>query len=106
LLDENLVNSFLRHADEIFHTAQEGTGDCEMAILVHRDGSIHVVPDTGWATETLRQYHGAATVYRVSRKGPQVRVEARSDAERCELRTDGPPRFAAFREMPQYLLVA
>ena len=101
------MNRFLQHADEIFSTARQGAGDCEMAILVHADGTIHVVPGEGWATDLLRFHHGAEAVYRVTRSGQGVRVEARKSGECCELRSEWPPPpHANLCELPGYHVIS
>ena len=101
------MNSLLRYADQIFDTAREGTEDCELAILVHAGGAIQMMPASGWSSEALRLHHGAGAVYRVSRNGPCVRVEAQAAGQRCELHSDrGHVPFAPSLPLPQYQLIS
>ncbi len=102
-----VVNSLLHYADQIFDTAREGTEDCEVAILVQAGGAIRMIPAAGWSPEALRLHHGAGAVYRVSRNGPCVRVEAQAAGQRCELRSDpGLVAFTSCPALPQYQLIS
>jgi hypothetical protein len=101
------VSPFLKHAEEIFATAREGgQEDCEIAILIGRDGGVHMLPGCGWELEPLRLHHGAKAAYRVSRSGEGVRVEARSAQENCclQARAAGPIR-TVLTDYPQYLKI-
>jgi hypothetical protein len=106
--DKSFVSPFLRNAEEIFQTAREaGPDDCEMAILVNRDGSIHMLAGAGWELEPLRMHHGAKAAYRVSRTEGCVRLEARSADECCLLQAKKPARPMAtlLPDFPQYLTI-
>jgi len=102
------VSVFLRHAEEIFEAAcTAGSEDCDMAILVNRDGGIHMIAGADWALEPMRLHYGAATAYRVNRSGSQVRLEARRPNESCTLTAERPvpaPRFG-LNDFPQYLML-
>jgi len=101
------VSPFLRHAEEIFTTAQGGAEDCEWSLLVNRDGALRMVAGSDWGLDPLRLHHGAREAYRVTRVGGQVRVEARSASESCVLQSN--VAKAALRptlaDFPQYLTV-
>jgi hypothetical protein len=85
------VSPFLQHAEEIFRTARQGgEEDCELAILVGRDGQIHMLTEPGWELEPLRLDRGAQAAYRVVRKGGRVRLEARSAGQSCVLEAERP----------------
>jgi hypothetical protein len=102
------VSPFLRHAEEIFLAAREGgPEDCEMSILVSRDGNIHMLAGSEWELEPLRLYHGARAAYRISRKAGGVRLEARSADESCLLQTKQPRSLtpAMLPDFPQYLTI-
>jgi hypothetical protein len=104
----NLVSAFLRHAEEIFavaHTA--GTEDCNLSILVNREGGIHMIADADWQLESLRAHHGASAAYRVHRAGGTVRLEARSANQSCVLAADRPERalLPAIPDFPRYLIL-
>jgi hypothetical protein len=107
------VSPFLRNAHAIFATAREAAGngqaeDSGVAILIEADGSLRMCPSAGWDLECLRRHHGAAMVYGVTRSGSQVRVEARSRAERCTLETGGAAQLAGLgmETFPQYQLIS
>jgi hypothetical protein len=102
------VSAFLRHAEEIFATAQTaGTDDCNLSILVNREGGIHMIADAEWQLESLRAHHGASAAYRVHRDGGAVRVEARSANRSCLLAAERPERvlMAAIPDFPRYQLI-
>jgi hypothetical protein len=101
------VSAFLKDAEEIFETARQGGAeDCELAILVGRDGGIHMLPASGWELETLRLHHGARAAYRVTRNGGGVRLEARSADEACLLQAKPPkPWRASLSDFPRYLTI-
>ena len=85
------MTSFLQHAEEIFETASHsGREDCKLSILVGRDGGIHMLTDSDWELERLREHHGAGHAYRVSRSGGQVQLEARAMGRQCWLRAETP----------------
>lgn len=98
----------MKHAEEIFLAAREGgPDDCEMSILVSRDGSIHMLAGADWELEPLRMHHGARAAYRISRKAGGVRLEARSADGSCLLQTRQPARLmpAMLPDFPQYLTI-
>jgi hypothetical protein len=98
--------------EEIFATARQGgPEDCDLAILVSRDGGIHMVAGSDWGLEPLRVRHGATTAYRIARNGGHVRLEARTAGQACVLRADrpGPPPghsvCATIPNFPGYLTI-
>ncbi len=100
------MNPFLQHAEEIFATAQGGgSEDCELAILIGRDGGIRMLAPGGWNLEGLRLHHGAEEVHLVQRRGGRVRLEARSRGESCVLETSRGERTmgGALADFPRYL---
>jgi hypothetical protein len=102
--DKVFVGTFLQHAEEIFTAAREGSEDCELAILVGRDGGIHMLAAADWGLEPLRLHHGAQTAYRISRGGGRVRLEARSGMQTCLLEAAPRRRVSAqLADFPQYL---
>ena len=102
--DKNFVSAFLKDAEAIFQTARGSRDDCELAILVGRDGAIHMLAASGWELEPLRMHHGAKAAYRITRNAGAVRLEARSADEACLLQAKPvPPWRAALRDFPQYL---
>ena len=102
------MSAFLKHAEELFAAAHAGgTDDCDLSILVNRDGGIHMIADADWQLEALRAHHGANAVYRVHRSGGNVRLEARSANQSCVLAADRPARALApsIPDFPQYLMI-
>jgi hypothetical protein len=106
--DKNTVSAFLRHAEEIFAAARTaGPEDCDMAILVNRDGGIHMIAGTDWPLEPMRLHYGASAAYRVNRNGGQVKLEARRANESCTLVAEQPVRATrhGLNDFPQYLMM-
>jgi hypothetical protein len=106
--DKEIVSAFLKHAEEIFAAARTaGPEDCDMAILVNRDGGIHMIAGAGWELEPMRLHYGASAAYRVNRSGGQVKLEARRANESCTLVAE--PAAHAMRhglnDFPQYLMM-
>jgi IMP dehydrogenase/GMP reductase len=85
------VTPFLDRAEEIFATARLNPAeDCEMAILLGRDGGLQLLPSAGWALHALCAEHGAAAGYRVLRRDGRVRVEGMESQLACVLETGEP----------------
>jgi hypothetical protein len=106
--DKETVSAFLKHAEEIFAAARTaGPEDCDMAILVNRDGGIHMIAGAGWELEPMRLHYGASAAYRVNRSGGQVRLEARRANESCTLVAEPPVRATrhSLTDFPQYLML-
>ncbi|MFY9726531.1 MAG: hypothetical protein WB579_09140 [Bryobacteraceae bacterium] len=103
------MNAFLRNAEELFATAQEGAGDdCQVSVLVGPDGGIHMVFGSDWGLEPLRHHHGARAAYRVTRSGGRVAVEGRSAGATCRLEAARPARvlFGSPAQIPCYQTVS
>jgi FAD/FMN-containing dehydrogenase len=103
--DKKGVQSFWKNAQELLSTAgQAGPEDCEISILVGRDGSLHMLAEAGWELEPLRAHHGAQAAYHISRRDGAIRVEARSAGECALLEQRAPGRRAPFLlpDFPQY----
>jgi hypothetical protein len=102
------VSAFLRQAEEIFAAARTASPeDCDMAILVDRDGGIRMIAGADWPLEPMRQHYGARAVYRVNRTRGQVKLEARRANESCTLTADQPARTTrnGLADFPQYLML-
>jgi hypothetical protein len=103
--DKSVVSSFLQIAEEILDSAAGGREDCHLAILVGRDGGIHMLADSDWDLGRLREHHAASSAYRVTRRGGQVQLEARADGQSCTLRRE--PAARALRpSLPAYRLLS
>lgn len=102
------MSAFLNDAAEIFETARQGgREDCQLAILVGRDGGIHMLPACGWELEPLRLHHGAKAAYRVTRNSSGVRLEARSAGEACFLESAPvAPPHSPLGDFPRYLMLS
>jgi hypothetical protein len=107
LSDKILVSAFLKHAEEIFATACTGAEDCDLSILVNREGGLHVIAGGDWQLESLRAHHGASAAYRVHRTNGSVRVEARNAAQSCLLTTERPEwgLLAPLQDFPRYQML-
>ena len=106
--DKDFVSAFLKHAEEIFAAARDaGTEDCDLSILVNREGGIHMIAGTDWQLESLRAHHGARAAYRVYRTNGCVRLEAHSATESCLLAAERPERalLPALADFPRYLML-
>jgi hypothetical protein len=106
--DKKTVSAFLKHAEEIFAAARTaGPEDCDMAILVNRDGGIHIIAGADWQLEPMRLHYGASAAYRVNRTGGHVRLEGRRANESCTLVVEQPVRAArnGLADFPQYLML-
>ncbi len=99
------VSAFTRQAAEIFEAASAATEDCDLSILVNREGGIHMIANSEWPLESLRAHHGASAAYSVRRSGGSVRLEAREQNRRCVLASERPQRalLPALADFPQYL---
>ena len=73
-----------------------------LAILVGRDGGIHMLADSDWNIERLREHHAAAAAYRVTRHAGRVEVEARTAGQSCMLRREEPVRCCV-RPSPRFI---
>jgi hypothetical protein len=106
--DKKIVSAFLRQAEEIFTAARTaGPEDCDMAILVNRDGGIHMIAGADWELEPMRLHYGASAAYRVNRSGGHVKLEARRANESCTLASNPPlrARIHQLTDFPQYLML-
>ena len=106
--DKNLVSAFLREMEEIMETARQGgPEDCDLAILVSREGGIHMVAGSDWGLEPLRVRHGATTAYRIARHNGHLRLEGRSAHHSSVLRSDPPGHLAraTIPDFPRYLTI-
>jgi hypothetical protein len=92
------VRAFWTDAEGIFETARDaslsGSPDCDLAILIGRQGEIHMLEAAGWALSSLLAEHGAQTAYRVTRKRGEVWLEGRSGGDTCVLRSESPASAA------------
>lgn len=91
--EENCVDALLRNAEQILETAVAAQGpeaqDC--AICISSSGAVRMVADpASWSLAALAYETGAAAVYRVERRGGQVRVEGWSQTGECVLRRQLP----------------
>lgn len=85
------MGTFLRHAEEIFATANGAGGDdCRLAILMSADGGIHMLDGSGWNLESLRRHHGADSAFLVTRENGRVSLEARTQGSHCTMRSETP----------------
>ena len=81
-----------------------GSTPSDLTILISAEGGIHMVADSDWPLESLRQYHGSSAAYRVSPLDDRVRVEGRAASQTCVFETERPERAARFllNSVPSY----
>jgi hypothetical protein len=88
-----------------------GPDDCNMAILVNRDGGIHMIEGADWELEPMRLHYGASAAYRVNRTAGAVKLEARRANEGCTLVAERPAQDPirtarnGLADFPQYLML-
>lgn len=87
------MDALLRNAEQILETAVAAQGveaqDC--AICISPSGALRLYADpASWSLAALACETGAAAVYRVERRGGQVRVEGWSRTGECTLRRQLP----------------
>jgi len=92
------VDSFLLDAERILTAAGEasalGRAPRGLAILITREGGIHMKESCGWALAALEQHYGARAAYVVGETRTGVRVEGRSEGRKCLLERELPAKTA------------
>jgi len=73
-----------------------GSMPSDLVILISAEGGIHMVADSDWPLESLRQFHGSSAAYRVRPMDDKVRVEGRAGSQTCVFETDKPAAAARF----------
>jgi len=98
--DKYLVSRFIANAVEILAAAENtmnaGSMPSDLTILISAEGGIHMVADSDWPLESLRQFHGSSAAYRVHPVADKVRVEGRSGSQTCQFETEKPASAARF----------
>jgi hypothetical protein len=103
-----LVSRFIANAVEILAAAENtmtaGSTPSDLTILISAEGGIHMVADSDWPLESLRQYHGSSAAYRVQPFEDRVRVEGRTGSQTCVFESEKPQRAARFllNSVPAY----
>jgi hypothetical protein len=81
------VSRFVEDAAKLMDAAetaaQTGHPPSHLTILLGCEGGMRIIADSDWPLDSLQSYHGAPTVYRVSRLREKVRVEGREGLRRC-----------------------
>ena len=84
--DKYLVSRFIANAVEILAAAEStmnsGSMPSDLTILISAEGGIHMVADSDWPLESLRQFHGSSAAYRVRPVDDKVRVEGRTGSQK------------------------
>lgn len=57
----------------------------DVVILIDRQGGMRMLDPSGWSLPALSAEFGASAVYKVERRGTQVRLEGWDGSERCLL---------------------
>jgi hypothetical protein len=87
--DKLFVGAFLQKAEEILAVAAAGTDRAgDLVIVVDRQGGIQMLDPTGWSLPALKAHYGAASLFKVERRGQTVRVEGWESGQRCLLQRD------------------
>lgn len=80
------MRAFLQQAEDILDVAVSANSALEdVAIVLDRQGGMRMLDPAGWTLPALSAEFGAAAVYKVQRKGENVRVEGWDGAQRCLL---------------------
>jgi hypothetical protein len=83
------VGGFLQYAEEILTVAAAAVDRSDdLMILVDQQGSIRMLDPAGWSLPALQAHYGAASLYKVQRRGQTVRVEGWENEQRCLLQRD------------------
>ena len=94
------MSRFIANAVEILAAAENtmnaGSTPSDLTILISAEGGIHMVADSDWPLESLRQYHGSSAAYRVHPLEDRVRVEGRTGSQTCVCETEKPECAARF----------
>jgi len=104
------VSRFIANAVEILAAAENtmhaGSVPSDLTILISAEGGIHMVADSDWPLESLRQFHGSTAAYRVRPLEDKVRVEGRAGSQSCVFETEKPTTAARFllNSVPTYQL--
>lgn len=81
------MSGFLQKAEDILDVAVAGDryGAGDVAILIDRQGGMRMLNPAGWSLPAMCAEYGADAVYKVERRGGQVRVEGWGCGQRCLL---------------------
>jgi hypothetical protein len=84
------VSGLLRQAEEILGVAASGNSSSgDLVIVVDRQGGIRMLDAAGWSLAALQTHCGAASLFKVERRGETVRVEGWEPGERCLVERSG-----------------
>jgi hypothetical protein len=106
------VSRFIANAVEILTAAENtmtaGSVPTDLTILISAEGGIHMVCDSDWPLESLRQFHGSSAAYRVQPLEGRVRVEGRTGSQTCVFESEAPANAARFllNSVPSYHLTS
>ena len=94
------MSRFIANAVEILAAAENtmtaGSTPSDLTILISAEGGIHMVADSDWPLESLRQFHGSSAAYRVRPFDDKVRVEGQSGSQTCFFESEKPANAARF----------
>jgi hypothetical protein len=97
--DKSFVSAFLRQAEQILEIAVAGNTESQnQAIVIDRQGGMRMLDAAGWTLPALSSEFGAASVFRVERRGSAVRVEGMAGTERCLLQRTEPARSLVYTQ--------
>jgi hypothetical protein len=95
------MTGFVRRAEGVLDIASAAGASPNSAIIFDRQGGMRMLDPSGWSLDGLISEFGAQEVYRISRRGGAVRVEAWSESERCVIER----KTAALRQAPRMLTI-
>ncbi|HEV2445232.1 MAG TPA: hypothetical protein VGS58_04900 [Candidatus Sulfopaludibacter sp.] len=99
MADKLFVSAFLRQAEEILEIAAAGNPESQnAAIVIDRQGGMRMLDASGWTLPALSAEFGAASVFKVERRGGAVRVEGMAGSERCLLQRNSPARSVVYTQ--------
>lgn len=86
--------TFLSQVEQLLQVASaESDGElvpADLALMIDRRGTIQMMDASGWQTQSLREYAGAKSVYRIRKSGDRIRIEASSGPQRCVVESERP----------------
>lgn len=101
MADKVFVTAFLQQAEEILDIASRGSQDSQnSAIVIDRQGGMRMLDGAGWSLRALAAEFGAASAFKVERRGGAVRVEGLAGSERCLLQRTLGHRRPGFARLP------
>ena len=104
------MDTFLLNAQRIFDVACAGSGadSSEFALLLRRDGGIHLIMEAEMTLDAVMAHNDASSAYYVRRSRDRVRVTGSDGSRHCELEESSHrDRWpGVFRDQPLYRIIS